>query len=128
MAGLALPLPGCRRDDASTFNIRGRVTYEGKELENGTVMLQPVTGKSVIGVIRDDGSFEARAAAGAYRVGVVSLPAIPDDVDVWKPGAKLPKSPLPVECQRPEDSGIKIDVATNDDNIANIELPLKQVN
>lgn len=87
-------------------------------------MFQPNAGKTVIGVIQNDGSFALRAPAGTYRVGIVSLAEIPSDVDVWKPGASLPPSPLPAKYHRPEDSGIVVEVAANDGNDVKILLPL----
>jgi hypothetical protein len=100
--------------------VHGAVTYEGKPLLTGTVMFQPQSGKAVIGQLRD-GAYELRAAAGLYRVGIVSLAEIPTDVDVWKQDAKLPSPPLPEKYHRPESSRITAEVTPGDSNA----LPLR---
>ena len=87
-------------------------------------MFQPVAGEAVIAVIQNDGSYALRAPAGAYRVGVTSLAEIPNEIDVWKLGTVLPPPPLPAKYQRPDDSGIAVEVAANDDNDIKILLPL----
>jgi hypothetical protein len=60
---------GCRRSGAVTFPISGTVTYNGKPLPNGSIVLLPVSGPSAAdpGTILD-GRFAFAARAGKKKV------------------------------------------------------------
>ena len=60
---------GCRHSGAVTFPITGTVTYNGKPLPNGSIVLLPVSGPSAAdpGTIRD-GRFAFAARAGKKKV------------------------------------------------------------
>lgn len=78
MLGALLLLTGCQQEQADGFLVSGTVTYQGKPVPRGTLLLTPDTSKGNSGpaVSLDivDGKFETPSTAktrhqgGAYRV------------------------------------------------------------
>ena len=123
-AGVAALLVACLACDVgcsrrpSLVPVSGRVTLDGKPLEFGSVMIQPVAGPAARGTIRPDGSF----AVGTFSPGDGAIVG-PASVRVacyeqQRPGAPPPqgelalgKSLIPEKYTQFETSGITATVA-----------------
>ena len=73
-------LPGCGSDRFKTATVRGKVTYKGKPVPNGTINFMPASGPSASGEIQRDGSYTLTtyrsgdgAAPGSYTVVIVAM-------------------------------------------------------
>lgn len=93
LAGMS---PGCS-DNAETFLVRGTVSYQGKALERGTVLFNPVDPGSSPSraAIQPDGTFELRAAPGEHKITVALYTETDPNQDSESPGYVAPKSLLP---------------------------------
>ncbi len=115
---------------------QGTVTFDGELLEQGTVGFVPLdqkTGQSATGRIRD-GRFTMTTTVsapgvviGKYRVRVESFEQAEPDVSLEKPKGPpvmppAPKSLIPTTYNRPETSGLEIEVTKG---MASVELELK---
>ncbi len=58
LAVATLGLPGCGARGRPRAIVTGRVTYNGKPLQFGTVILEPEMGQYATGLIQPDGTFE----------------------------------------------------------------------
>jgi len=95
MTTALLVLAGCGPRGAATAIVRGKVTYKGKPVPNGTVNFIPTKGPSATGEIQPDGSYTLTtyksgdgAVLGKHKVIVVAMQDM---------GSVLPESrnPLP---------------------------------
>lgn len=57
MASLAAGIAGCHRGP-TLVPVRGKVVYDGKALEFGSITFQPASGPQARGEIQPDGSFQ----------------------------------------------------------------------
>jgi len=116
--------PGCGPSLPETVPVRGKVTWRGKPLGDGTVVFQPQPGKIAEGLpvrpatghLRPDGTFELTtfragdgAVPGVYGVAIhsyLSEPAASDDDEhpsqyVWR---------IPSRYGDPAQSGFEVEV------------------
>jgi hypothetical protein len=99
--------PGCGAGAGAqvgpTVPVKGRVTYQGKPLTQGTITFEPVdTGREANGNIGPDGTFVLTtfkegdgAVAGVHRVGVVGTG----------------KTVLPAKLRNPSSSTVEVEVS-----------------
>jgi hypothetical protein len=80
LAVLALA-SGCRgADSPRTYPVKGKVTYNGKPVPNGTITFVSASGQAATGEIRPDGSYELKtfrrgdgAVPGEHKVVIVAM-------------------------------------------------------
>lgn len=77
---MAMSLAGCGSGRSGTAIVRGKVTFNGKPVPNGTVNFIPDTGPSASGEIQADGSYTLTtykpgdgAVPGTHKVTVVAM-------------------------------------------------------
>jgi hypothetical protein len=73
-------LTGCGNNKKKTNIVRGKVTFNGKEVPNGTITFFPENGPTASGEIQPDGSYTLTtfktgdgAIEGAYKVVIVAM-------------------------------------------------------
>ena len=109
---LAVAVAGCDASaDLPKYEVEGTVTCKKELVRNGTVLFQPDSGPAIVGAISKDGNYRILAPEGSYRIGVAAMPEIPADVDPWQRGVQLPPALIPAKYERPETSGILLEVA-----------------
>lgn len=64
---------GCGPGNANTVLVKGKVTYKGQPVPNGTLNFMPAEGPSAYTEIKPDGSYELRAVRGKHKVVVVAM-------------------------------------------------------
>ena len=113
---------GCGGNRRPLTPVTGKVTYQGKPLRFGTVILQPESGQYATGAIQQDGTFMMTmrgegdgAAVGRNMVRIVCLegqdPAKAASANGRSRGeAGLGRSLIPEKYQSCETSGISVDV------------------
>jgi hypothetical protein len=106
-----------------TGDVNGTVTYKGKLVRIGNVMLLPDKGAHAYAELKDDGTFTAsKIPVGSYRVTVTSpdpsRPVMVKGESVAKP--KGPPDPrwfaLPSNASDPEKSGLRFEVTRGVNN------------
>jgi hypothetical protein len=105
---LVLLAQGCAKE-APKYPVRGKVSFKGQPLTEGTVMfVASGTGVTGAGTIQSDGSYELRSgkpgngmAPGSYRVSV--------NPPYYDPTTGSPPK-FAVKYQDPESSGLKAEV------------------
>lgn len=110
MTLLSIGLAGCGAGDPNSIPavpVKGHVTFEGRPLEKGTIILAPEVGHPAVGTIvdgrftlgtyaKDDG-----AVPGVHRVGIISV------ADKDLPGGEaVLEAILPEHFASPETSGL----------------------
>jgi hypothetical protein len=77
-------LAGCS-NDPKTAVVRGKVTYKGKPVPNGTVNFIPANGPAATGEIGRDGSYRLKtfrpgdgAILGTHKVVIIAMEDVPD--------------------------------------------------
>lgn len=75
-----IALVGCSASKKKTNIVRGKVTFDGKAVPNGTVMFVPEEGPTATGEIQSDGSYTLTtyvpgdgAVAGNYKVVIIAV-------------------------------------------------------
>lgn len=113
-----MPAAGCSRRP-TVVPVSGRVTFDGKPLEFGSVMLQPTAGPAARGTIGTDGSFTVSTFAPGD--GAIIGPATVRVVcyEQQRPGTPPPagelalgKSLIPEKYTQLGTSGIAVIIAT----------------
>lgn len=119
---LLLGLAGCGKQGPERSPVNGKITFQGKPLQFGTVMFQPDGGQPSTGAIQPDGTFQMithgqgdGAAVGTNRVRIACFasqdPAQdPAKVSTSKGELALGKSLIPEKYSSFQMSGIKVDV------------------
>ena len=70
---LVLPvLLGCSSEDAGMVPVKGKVTYKGKPVPNGTINFVPDTERSSYADIQPDGTYSLKAFPGTHKVFVIA--------------------------------------------------------
>ncbi len=125
-----LGLAGCGGSEfADLAPVSGTVTYQGKLLERGRVVLLPTggtPGPAAVGAIRPDGSFRMKtlghngAAVGRHRV-TVHLREELAEQPPYQVEIVVPKSLIPEKYGKVDQSGLVIDVQDGD-NVYPIKL------
>jgi hypothetical protein len=105
-----LPCWGCGSNEgtyvAPTVPVKGKVTYQGKSLIQGSVTFEPVdSGREAQGSIQPDGTFVLTtfkegdgAVAGMHRVAVTGT-------------SKGAKEAVPLKYQNPSSSKVEVEVS-----------------
>jgi hypothetical protein len=105
-----------------TSDVNGTVTYKGKPVRIGNVMLSPDKGAHTYAELKDDGTFTAlKVPVGSCRVTVTSPdPARPVIVKGESVAKKGPADPrwfaLPSNASDPEKSGLRFEVTSGVNN------------
>jgi hypothetical protein len=91
----------------TTVPVKGKVTYKGQPLTQGSVVFEPDGGREANGEIKLDGTFELTtfkigdgAVPGVHRVGVTG-------------SLKGGKSPVPVKYRSPSSSKLEVEVSAD---------------
>jgi hypothetical protein len=115
---------GCGSNRPSMAPVEGKVVYQGKPLEFGSVLFQPDAGPPARGVIQSDGTFHLStyrdgdgAALGVNRVQITCN-------DLQRPGAAdtnhepgLGKSHIPQKYARYDTSGLTVEVRARNEPV-----------
>ncbi len=113
-------MAGCSEsiDRPKTFPVSGKVTYKGQPVTRGTITFQPDQGQAAVAEIQSDGTYHLStfgeadgAAAGHYRVYVISNTADPNLMPGSSPGWKPPKDLVPAKYGKAETSGLETTVS-----------------
>lgn len=80
LAVAAMFVCGCGAASSETAPVRGKVTYKGKPVPNGTITFVPAVGPAATGELQQDGSYELTtyrdgdgAVPGKHKVIVVAM-------------------------------------------------------
>ena len=122
LLGVALIASGCGQKFPRTAIVRGKVTYKGKPVPNGTVNFVPVAGKDASGEIQPDGSYTLTsyrpgdgAIPGKYSVVIVAMQdnstRLPED------RSPLPPPIVPVKYTSLATSDLKAEVEDKENTI-----------
>ncbi|MEN6405319.1 MAG: hypothetical protein ABFC77_02495 [Thermoguttaceae bacterium] len=111
---ICLTTTGCGRSDhASTVSVTGKVTFNGKPLQSGSVMFVPDTGRPAEGEIQSDGTFQLTtyakndgAAIGHHRVAITCTGPSKDTSGEASPGPSL----IPEKYGDYKTSGLEVTV------------------
>ena len=109
LAALVLSCWGCGTSSeppaGTTIPVKGKVTYKGQPLTQGSVVFEPDGGREANGEIQSDGTFELTtfkigdgAVPGVHRVGITG-------------SLKGGKSPIPVKYRSPSSSKLEVEVS-----------------
>ena len=63
---------GCLGEDAGMVTVKGKVTYKGKPVPNGTINFVPDTQRSSYTDIQPDGTYSLKAFPGTHKVFVIA--------------------------------------------------------
>ena len=64
---------GCNDENAGLVPVKGKVTYKGKPVPNGTINFMPDAGRSAYGEIQPDGTYSLMAIPATHKVVVMAL-------------------------------------------------------
>jgi hypothetical protein len=121
LAALVL-FAGCGRTDG-TYDLRGKVTYQGQPVTHGTVMFNPTSAGSppVLGRIGSDGTYQVRAAPGEYKVLVTVMTEVDPNLEPDAPGYTPSKSLIPARYSNPLATPLQA-IVTEGSNVVDLEL------
>lgn len=114
---------GCG-DNPNAFSVSGKVTYQGKPIEQGTINFRSADGKLFGGGLQAGGDYEFDLPPGDYQVRVDAPEPMPSD---WKEGDPLPtgkKRLAPMRYANFDSSGLTINV-TQDADSRNFDFELR---
>ena len=125
VAGLGTLACGCGGDKLHVTSVKGKVTFQGKPLQFGSVLFQPVgKGLPARGEIQSDGTFvlgtysgSDGAVVGKHKVRITCNDTQNPDYKL-APGEEgmVGKSLIPEKYTRAETSGLTADVTEGGDN------------
>ena len=126
LAALAIAAGCTSSGNLPTSPVKGRVTYRGKPVPNGTVMFVPETGPAATGELTKDGTFVLTtysngdgAVLGMHKVAITAL----QDTSGLSPEQSGTPAPLVPEKYLGQDtSGLTFEVKEGE-NEANFTLP-----
>ena len=111
VAALMVVLAGCGGAAEKTCEVTGTVSFRGKTLSQGVVVLHPQQGRPLEPAsIGTDGVYRLEAPAGEYRVSIISLPTLESVKELEETSAAPAQSPIPGHYGNPDTSGISISV------------------
>lgn len=112
---------GCSRE-LPTGSVAGKVTFQGKPLAVGTVLLvNPATGIGANAVLDPSGGFRIEGVrTGEYQVAIQRPPAPPPDE--MAAGKEWTPSPVPDKYQVPDTSGLTVTI-NEGENTADFDIP-----
>ena len=120
-------LAGCSKNGGLiTAPVKGKVTFKGKPLPNGTVMFVPGEGPAATGEIGSDGAYRLTtgsidgAVLGNHKISITALA----DIGSALPEQRNPTPPslLPAKYLSHETSGLTAEVKQGNNEV-NLELP-----
>lgn len=112
---LVFSVSGCLKRGPQLAPVKGKVTYKGKPLPFGSVILQPAAGQPAIGAIQSDGTFQVQtpghgdgAPVGVNRIQIICY----EKIEPKTPGGEIGmgKSLIPQKYTSYTTSGLTIDV------------------
>lgn len=96
---------GCGEGGVPSFEVRGKVSYQQRNISSGSVTFAPIGGgKLIVTAISENGEYQLEAPEGKYEVAVASIAEViggPEGFD-----QKPSKSLLPDRFSIPSRSGI----------------------
>lgn len=102
LLGLVLAVAGCSgsEDGPSLYRVSGEVTYDGKPIENGTILFRNTgsDGRAYQGEIKN-GKYDLKSEAGSMRVEITGSRVIPGKFKEVNPGEKDPVSEMYVPAK-----------------------------
>lgn len=120
----AMLLSGCARvEEPKTYPVRGRVTYRGRPVTGGLILLVPQEqGHAATGELQADGTFRLTtfrrhdgAVPGKYRVAVQVFPTESAGLPGAEFGGKRP--PIPQKYFDPATSGWIVDIQSGENTL-----------
>lgn len=111
-------IAGCGESGLPTAAVQGKVLYQGKPLEFGSVLFQPEEGPPATGEIQPDGTFRLStyksgdgAVLGQHHVAITCLETQRPGYTV-NPNEEMPtgKPLIPEKYAKPYDSGLTAEV------------------
>ncbi len=121
-AGILLALPlavGCVSEDAGMVPVKGKVTYRGKPVPNGSINFIPDEMRSAYGEIQPDGSYSLMAFPGTHKVVVVALEDMSNRLPEER--APLPAPIVPTKYTHVTTTDLKAEVEDKE-NVIDFEL------
>ena len=122
--GLACIVAGCNSNNNNLSAVTGQVTYQGKPLEQGSIVFASpksrlVTGEIEGGKIVNVTTFHENdgIAAGEYMVGITSN----DQSEKYK-NTRNPPSLIPIRYSDSSTSGLKANIRPNESNVLQFDL------
>lgn len=121
-----LMLSGCIGEKVETGTVQGKVTYNGKPLKFGSVMLQPASGggKAATGKVQSDGTFKLSTKGtegiegvhvGTHRIRITCFPAQNPNFNQSSKGElALGKSLIPTKYNNFGASGLTTEVVAGE--------------
>jgi hypothetical protein len=137
IAAVAISMPGCGKAQRERAVVTGKVTYNGKPLRFGTVILEPEMGQYSTGAIQPDGTFRMTTRGegdgvpvGKCRVRFVCFsnqdpaakPASAENDGTPNEGPPLGEPLIPEKYLSSATSGITVDVKPGDNEPLVFEL------
>jgi len=119
IAGLLAVIGGCGSDELPVAPVEGKVLYNGKPLEFGSVLFQPNVGPSGRGTIGPDGTFklstygtEDGAVLGKHRIRIACFESQGPNAPPQDPNQEptLGKSLIPRKYTNADTSGLEVEV------------------
>ena len=110
---------GCGSDRLPTAPVEGKVLYQGKPLEFGSVIFQPDVGLPARGTIASDGTFRLSthgngdgAVIGRHRVRIACFESQDPAAPPLKPNEqpRVGRSLIPRKYNNPGTSGLRVEV------------------
>ena len=122
---LVIGVAGCGAGGPETKEVSGKVTFRGRPLPTGMVVLSSRSGELLepAGIDRE-GEFRIQAPAGTYRAAVVAMPSLNQVAAGQNPeeSAGPARSLIPERYGSPETSGLEIEVKPEGPNEVTLEL------
>ena len=112
---------GCGDSGPAKYPVCGVITYQGKPVPTGNVMLVPVEGgDAALSIIRPDGTYSLETIPGKHRVGVTAVSEPPPGTSEMN--YRAPPPLVPAKYGRPDSSGLVVDVQPVESNPIDIRL------
>jgi hypothetical protein len=124
---VALSLPGCSGGGAGLAVVKGKITYKGKPVPNGTINFLPDDGTkpSATGEIQPDGSYELKtflankpsngAVIGKHKVVIVAMMDMANALPEQR--TPLPPPIVPMKYTSPATSDLAANVENKENTI-----------
>jgi hypothetical protein len=117
---LALPVvAGCIDENAGMVPVKGKVTYRGKPVPNGTINFMPDEMRSAYAEIQPDGSYSLMAFPGTHKVVVMALEDMSDRLPEDR--NPLPAPIVPTKYTHVTTTDLKAEVEDKE-NVIDFEL------
>lgn len=115
---------GCGEGGTATTQVSGNVSHEGKPLDRGVILFNPVDGdlSPSRSNIRPDGTYELLASPGKYKVIVNLYAEANSDVEMDDPRYKEPKPLLPLKYSSLTRTPLEFTVNEKGPQVIDLEL------